>query len=73
MADLTNVNRIIQVKKYEHQKLIAMAQIQAREIRIMELEEEMGRCRTDIELQKKIIVDMEGQIAQQKAEMEKGA
>lgn len=51
--------------------MMAQAQIQSREVRIMELEEEIERCRMDIEAQNKVIVEMEFNIKQQHEEMEK--
>lgn len=71
MADLNVINRHLQIKRYEHQKLVALTQVQAREIRIMELEEEIARCKTDIESQLKVTRDMEAQIKQQNEELAK--
>ena len=71
MGDLRNINRSIQIKKYEHAKLIAQAQIQAREIRILELHEEIARCENDILQQKKVIEDNDKMIKQQMAEIDK--
>lgn len=58
MPDLIT-NRALHLKRYEHAKLVALSHIHAREIRIMELEEEIARSMTDIEAQKKVIIDNE--------------
>jgi hypothetical protein len=65
MADLFSKNKMITIKKHERDKLIALAQIHAREIRIMEIEEEIERCKFDIENQKKIIIECDVNIKQQ--------
>lgn len=65
MSDLFSTNRKITIKKHERDKLIALSQIQAREIRIMEIEEEIERCKIDIEAQKKIITECDFNIKQQ--------
>lgn len=71
MADLFSKNRLLTIKKHERDKLVAQAQIHAREIRIMEIEEEIERCRADIVGQQKIIADCDFNINQQLEEMEK--
>ncbi len=71
MADLNSKNRPLFIKRYQRDKMMAQAQIQSREVRIMELEEEIERCRMDIEAQNKVIVEMEFNIKQQHEEMEK--
>jgi hypothetical protein len=71
MADLNSKSRELVVKKLEHQKLVALAQIHAREIRLMELEEEAERMRADIIAQRKVIVEAEKNIAQQAEEAKK--
>lgn len=71
MGDLKDRKRDLYIKRYEHQKLVALSQIHAREIRIMELEEEMDRCRQDIAAQHGVIADADGQIEQQRQEIEK--
>lgn len=48
--------------RLEHQKLIAESNIQARKIRIIELEEEKERCNADIEAQKKVILEQDEKI-----------
>ena len=73
MGDLNNTNRNLIMKRYEHQKMVALANIQAREIRIMELEEEIARCRIDMEGQQKIITNMDAEIARQREEVAKEA
>lgn len=71
MADLYSTGRILNIKRHEHSKLVAQANIQAREIRIMELEEEIDRCRNDIEAQKKVIDESQKNIQLQHKEIEK--
>jgi hypothetical protein len=71
MADLFSGNRQLLIKKHERDKLVALAQIQSREIRIMELEEEIGRCHADIAAQKAIIEKLEFNISLQLEEIEK--
>lgn len=70
MGDLNSVNRKLIMKRHEHAKMVALANIQAREIRIMELEEEILRNKEDIEAQKKVIETSEMNIKQQLAEIE---
>ena len=65
MADLGSKNRKLFIMKYEHQKLVAKATMQAKEIKILELGEEIERCKGDIEAQKKLLVEMDENIAQQ--------
>jgi hypothetical protein len=69
--DLTSTNRNLTIKRHEHIKLIALSQIHARQIRIMEIEEEIARCNHDIECQKKVIEDADMNVNQQKAEIER--
>ena len=71
MGDLANTSRILNIKRHEHSKLVAQANIQAREIRIMELEEEIDRCNNDIEAQKKVIEEADKNIKLQHQEIEK--
>jgi hypothetical protein len=71
MPDINAPNRTLTIKRYEHQRMVALANIQAREIRILELEEEIIRCKFDMENQHKVIADMDRQIAQQREEMAK--
>jgi len=66
MADLGSRNRQLSIMKYEHNKLVCMAQIQAKEIKIIELGEEIERCGGDIEAQKKTMEEMDLNIQQQK-------
>lgn len=72
MADLGSKNRKLFIMKYEHQKLVAKAQIQAKEIKIIELGEEIERCKSDIEAQKGVIAEMDDNIAQQQTLIEEG-
>lgn len=71
MADLNSRNRLLFIKRYEYNKQVAQSNIMAREIRIMELEEEIAKCKIDIEAQKKVIAEAELNIKQQHHEMEK--
>jgi hypothetical protein len=70
-VDVNSSNRLLIMKRHEHARLVALSQIHAREIRIMELEEEIQRCKIDIESQKGVIVTSEQNIEQQKEEIEK--
>ena len=70
MGDLYSKNRDLFVRRYEHAKLVAQANIQAREIRIIELEEEIERCKVDIEAQNKVIEEQEKNILLQKQALE---
>lgn len=71
MADLTSTNRKLFILRYEHARHVAQSNIMAREIRIMELEEEIERCKADMEAQKKVIAEAELNIKQQQQEIEK--
>lgn len=71
MGDIHSGNRKLFIKRYEHAKLVALSNIQAREIRIMEIEEEIERCRKDIEAQNKVIEEQDKSIRLQNAEIEK--
>lgn len=72
MADLTHQkNRPLTIKRYERDKLVALSQIEAREIRIMEIQDEIDRCKEDIDNQKKLIASLDSQIKQQREEMAK--
>lgn len=73
MGDLNSTSRTLIIKRHDHARLVAMAMIQAREIRIMEVEEEITRNKEDIEAQKKIIEEAERNIKQQRAEIETAA
>jgi uncharacterized coiled-coil protein SlyX len=57
MADLFNTNSNLTLMRFEHQKQVAVANITARTIRIMELEEEIARMNADIEAQNKVIAE----------------
>jgi len=72
MADIHKKNRDLFIKKYERDKLVAQANIQSREIRILELLDEIERNKDDIEAQNKVIRDMDFNINQQKEEIAKG-
>ena len=71
MGDLFSTSRTLNMKRHELSKITALMNIQAREIRIMELEEEIDRCKTDIGAQKKVIEEAEKNINLQKQESEK--
>lgn len=78
MADLFNTNNKLTIMRFEHQKQVALANITARTIRIMELEEEIIRMKNDIEAQNKVIAEQEKNIqiqveAEQKKEQEEKA
>jgi len=62
MADLFSTNNNLTIMRLEHQKIVAQANIQARQIRILELQEEIERCNVDIEAQKKVIVEQDKNI-----------
>lgn len=62
MADLFSTNNSLTIMRFEHQKTVAQANIQARHIRILELQEEIERCNLDIEAQKKVIVEQDKNI-----------
>jgi seryl-tRNA synthetase len=70
MGDLYSTNRLLIIKRHEYAKSVALSNIQAREIRIMELQEEIERNKEDIEAQKKAIETAEANIKQQIAEVE---
>jgi uncharacterized small protein (DUF1192 family) len=62
MGDLVNTNMDLTIMRHEHIKLVAQANIQARSIRIIELQEEIERSKADIEAQHKVIADAEKNI-----------
>jgi hypothetical protein len=62
MADLFSTNNNLTIMRFEHQKTVAKANIQARSIRILELQEEIERCNIDIEAQNKVIVEQDKNI-----------
>ena len=62
MADLFNTNNKLTIMRFEHQKQVALANITARTIRIMELEEEIIRMKNDIEAQNKVIAEQDKNI-----------
>ena len=71
MADLYSTNRLLTIKRCELMKSTAIMNIHAREVRLLELEDESQRNKDDIVAQKKVIEEAEKNIAQQKQEMEK--
>jgi hypothetical protein len=62
MADLFSTNNNLTIMRFEHQKQVAVANITARTIRIMELEEEIARMNADIEAQNKVIAEQDKNI-----------
>ena len=62
MGDLFVGNLDLTILRHDHIKLVAQANIQARTIRIIELQEEIARCNNDIEAQNKVIADAEKNI-----------
>jgi len=66
MPDIHSGNRKLFIMKYEHQQLVAKAQIHAKDIKILELNDEIERCKGDMEAQKKLIKEMDDNIKQQK-------
>lgn len=66
MADLNTKSREYIIKKHEYSKLIALSLIQAKEIRIIELQEEIERCKTEIDAQNVLIKESEKNINEQK-------
>jgi len=62
MADLFSTNNDLTVMRHEHAKLVAQANIQAKTIRMIELQEEIDRCKNDVEAQKKVIADADENI-----------
>lgn len=55
MGDLTHVDRLVLLKKYDHEKVVATGRIHEKEIRIIELLDEIVKCRVDIEKSMKVI------------------
>lgn len=66
MADLNTKSREYVIKKHEYSKLIALSLIQAKEIRMIELQEEIERCKTEIDAQNVLIKESEKNINEQK-------
>lgn len=66
MADLNTKSREYVIKKHEYAKLIALSVIQAKEIRMIELQEEIERCKTEIDAQHALIKESEKNINEQK-------
>ena len=62
MGDLFVGNLDLTILRQDHIKLVAQANIQARTIRIIELQEEIARCENDITAQKKVIEEAEKSI-----------
>lgn len=58
--------------KFERDKFSHMANLQTQEIRILELQEEIERCRAEIEAQNKVIAEMDFNIQQQEQLLAKG-
>lgn len=62
MGDLFSGNVDLTVMRHEHVKLVAQANIHARNIRVIELQEEIERCKNDIEAQNKVIAEADRNI-----------
>jgi arginine deiminase len=62
MADLFSNNLDLTIMRHEHARMIAQVNIQAKSIRIIELQEEIVRCNNDMEAQKKVIEEAERNI-----------
>jgi len=62
MGDLFSTNLDLTILRHEHMKLVAQANIQARMIRMIELQEEIDRCKVDVEAQNKVIAEAEKNI-----------
>lgn len=72
MSDVLTLRaKQLALKRFQQNRLVAQANVQGREIRIMELLEEQERCKEDIINQTKIIEQMDENIAAQEAEMKK--
>ena len=67
MGDLFSTNCDLVIMRHEHIKTVAQANIQARNIRILELNEEIARCKTDIDAQIKVIEEADKNISIHKA------
>lgn len=72
MGDLNVGNLDLIILRHEHMKLVAQANIQAKTIRTVELQEEITRCHNDIEAQKKVIEEAEKNIKIHKEAKSKG-
>jgi cell division protein FtsL len=72
LAKVTVPNDLLTTKKNERDRLSVSVQISSVEIRTMELDEEIIRCRQDIEAQKKQIAAMDFNIKQQQDLIAKG-
>jgi hypothetical protein len=66
MADLNTKSREYVIKKHEYSKLVALSIIQAKEIRMIELQEEIERCKIEIDAQNNLIKESEKNITEQK-------
>ncbi len=66
MPDLNTKSREYVIKKHEYSKLIALSVIQAKEIRMIELQEEIEKCKTEIEAQNSLIKESDKNINKQK-------
>ena len=63
MGDLFSSNGDLVIMRHEHIKTVAQANIQARNIRIVELNEEIARCKSEIDAQIKVIEEAERNIS----------
>lgn len=71
MGDLFVGSLDLTILRQDHIKLVAQANIQAKTIRIIELQEEIVRCENDIAAQKKVIEEAEKNIKIHKEAKEK--
>lgn len=71
MADLTSTNRPLFMRKHERDKLVAQCNIASREIRVIELQEEILRNEADIQAQLKVMEEADKNIKLQLAEIDK--
>jgi len=71
MADITSKSRELTIMKFERDKLVALTNIQSKQIRKLELQEESERCDIDIEQQRKKLAECEENIRLQKEEAAK--
>lgn len=62
MTDV-NANCDLVIMRHEHIKTVALANIQAKKIRIFELQEEIVKCKSEIDLQNKVIEDADKNIS----------
>jgi hypothetical protein len=59
MADIHRVNRPLTIRKYQRDKIVQQSSILAIEVRALEIEDEINRCRRDIDEMKIKMSDLE--------------